>query len=157
MRLWSGRAFQVAGPACENALSPNLPLLYLPLPCLVYRTRAIVGSVRSITCARGSRRRTVSRLWRTSSAIFPCRSRSNWSSCTRTSPGRGSRPRGPASAWDRHRQVPARAPPPPPGRRRRCRSQSVSACGRTRPPAPGHRPASGFQLSRPDLAARRPG
>ena len=23
MRVWSGRAFQVAGPACENARSPN--------------------------------------------------------------------------------------------------------------------------------------
>ena len=23
MRMWSGRAFQVAGPACENARSPN--------------------------------------------------------------------------------------------------------------------------------------
>ena len=27
VRMWSGRGFQVAGPACENARSPNFVLL----------------------------------------------------------------------------------------------------------------------------------
>ena len=80
MRMWSGRAFQVAGPACENARSPNF-----------VRTRGIAsrgridqvvgdGARRRLAVMTGSRGRRVDNACEAHRKTSPlCLLRDRWS------------------------------------------------------------------------------